>query len=222
MAGLGRNSGTERKLIARLCVVAAVFVLGGCASRASEPAATPHAAPQLSLRLLMRTAAGTERPVELGQPVFTGDQLALELSVDGARHLQVLAGTRLALVHEGPAEPGQAIRIPAGDDWLPLGGPEAVYRLVVIAANEPLADSAARARAEAARERADLDERIIAIDPAYAAHRGPGGTQIAGPRRTFRLRGPWLAEDDRDGAMRSESYDDGEPLVVELRVQTDR
>ena len=169
----------------------------------------------------MRTPAGTARAVELAQPVFSGDQLALEITLAQARPLMVLAGAALKPIATATPSPGTAVRIP-DDGWLPLGGPDAVGRVAIVVSRTAVDEAKARALVKAARERQDVDERIIAIDPAYAARRRPGGTEITGPRRTFRMRGPWLAEDGAAGAIRSEGHPEDEALVVELRVQTER
>ncbi len=199
---------------------AAVAPLLGCAGGAPNVPEGSEGA-RLSLRLFMRTPAGTERAVELAQPVFSGDQLALEVSVAPTRSLVVLKGADLERVLEATAAPGAALRAPAAG-WLPLGGPDAVGRVVMVVTGAPIDAATARSLVDEARQRGDVDERIIAIDPAYAARRRPGGTEIAGPRRTFRLRGPWLAEDATAGAIRSEGYPEDEALVVELRIQTER
>lgn len=169
----------------------------------------------------MRTPAGTERAVELAQPVFSGDQLALELTLATTRPLVVLTGDGLEPVVTATGEAGSALRIPASG-WLPLGGPDAVRRVVMVVTRAPVGVTEVRELIEEARGRPDVDERIIAIDPAYAARHRPGGTEVTGPRRTFRLRGPWLAEDGVAGAIRSEGYPEDEALVVELRIHTER
>jgi len=192
----------------------------GCApGKAASPENAEGA--RLSLRLLMRTPAGTARAVELAQPVFSGDQLALELSLAQPHHLIVLAGPALEPVVATTVRPPDAVRIPDGDGWLPLSGPDAVARVEMVVTRDAITPEKARAFVEAATERGDFDERIIAIDPAYAARHRPGGTEITGPRRTFRLRGPWLAEDGAAGTIRSEGFPEDEALVVELRIQTE-
>lgn len=193
--------------------------LVGCAPKPNIPEDSEGA--RLALRLFMRTPAGTARAVELAQPVFSGDQLAVELTLAQARSLVVLKGVDLERVVAAAPSPGAAARVPESG-WLPLGGPDAVGRLVMVVTHHPVDDAKARELVEAARSRPDVDERIIAIDPAYAARRRPGGTEVTGPRRTFRLRGPWLAEDDAVGAIRSEGYPEDEALIVELRIQTER
>jgi hypothetical protein len=223
--GLGHMGCTSRRALllgatGGLTVVASAWL--GCAAGPRPAVHDLDSGSHVTLRLIMRTPAGTPRPVEIAQPVFAGDQLALEIHGGGVTHAHVLLGDDLVAKTAGPIADGAPLRAPAGSSWLQLAGAESTGRITVVATSTVIDDARAREIAEAWQKRRDLDERIVAIDPAYGASRRPGPTQVAKPRRTFRLRGPWLVEDPKAGGMRAEGFPEDEAIVVELRVQTDR
>ncbi|MCA9618057.1 MAG: hypothetical protein KC731_03485, partial [Myxococcales bacterium] len=193
MARRLQGKGLARRELLAAGLAALAPGAGGCAPSPVAPTGAGQGS-NLAIRLLMRSPAGTARPVALDQPVFSGDQLALEVASDEALTLHVFKRD-MTLLFTATLKADQPLRIPEGKDWFQLAGEQAIARLIFLGTrpSQGLDEAQARQLAITHRDRADLDERIIAIDPAYSPRRA-GPTVALGPRRTFRLRGPWLVE----------------------------
>jgi hypothetical protein len=167
---------------------------------------------RMGIRLLMRTSAGTERPVAAGRPVFSGDGLAF--LVDGSDKLHVALVDQL---EHSDAQVGNAIligsagrRLPAAG-WVELHGRTPRALVAIVGSRTKMTATQSMTYARHALLGEGYDRLNVAFEPTPDA-RGL-------PRRNFVLRGRRLSRDgDRDGAVMVSVPADHEAIVAVLSI----
>ncbi len=190
----------RRRQFVALGAWSALPLVSSCAEVPAEQLPS-GASLSLTLNLVMRTPADTERPVVPLTPVFAGDSLAFTVSGPQPLHLGLVDRLEDAprVVDTATLAAGQARRLPAEPRrWIELSNRDPRALIAVVGTGAPASREQLLAHAQSDRE--GWDAFPIAFDPAYATD-GPSAQPATQglPRRRFILRGRRLVRDDAAG-----------------------